>query len=109
MGDLESPFSPFPREKLILNIENDIGKIEKIIEKIHNILACSTYPKEKNISCLGTAIAAGYDAISGIGGGRLIALSCSNCNKGYGSSKIRNSNTSFNTENEKELYNPQVY
>jgi hypothetical protein len=108
MSDLDSPFSPYPKEKLLLNLESDRAKIENIIEKIQGLLTTSTYSKEKNFSCLGAAIAAGYSVLSGSGGGRLIALTCSNCIKGYGSSKIRDSLNLYNTENEKDLYTPQV-
>lgn len=108
MSDLDSPFCPYPKEKLFLNIESDKQKIEKIIEKIQISLLSPTFQSDKNSSVLGAAIASGYNVMSGGAGGRLIALSCSNWNKGYGYSKVKDSMNLLNTENEKELYTPQV-
>ena len=108
MSDIDNPFCPLPKERLLFNVENDKHKIEKIIEKIQILMTIFTPQKNKSGSVIGAAISAGYSALRGGAGGRVIVITCNNCNKGYGSSKVTDSFNLFGTENEKNLYNPQV-
>ena len=109
VSDLETPFSPVPKDRLMLNVEKDRNSIEKIIEKIQTFITSNTRTDKKSQgAATGAAIHAGFNALSGGGGGRVIVMTCSPCYTGIGNSKIRESFNFMNTENEKTLYLPQV-
>ena len=38
MSDIDNPFCPLPKERLLFNVENDKHKIEKIIEYLLGIV-----------------------------------------------------------------------
>ena len=108
MADIDDPFCPLPRDRLYFNLVNEKDKIEKIIERIQTTLNDSNTQEKNSGSVIGAALSSGYCGLNNSAGGRLIILTCNNCNKGYASSNVRDCFNNFNTENEKDLYNPQV-
>ena len=110
MSDLDDPFCPVPKEKLLINIEKDQSIIEKIIEKIQLIIANQSYGLSNKAlgAATGSTIKSGIDALSGGSGGRIIIATCSPCNVGLANSKSRGNFTLIGTENEKTLYAPHV-
>ena len=110
MSDLDDPFCPVPKEKLLINIDKDQSVLEKIIEKIHVIIQNQTFGVgNKSLgSATGAAVKSGFDALSGGSGGRIIIANCNPCNVGFANSKSRGNLSLIGTENEKTLYNPHV-
>ncbi len=107
MSELNSSFSPLPREKLYLNAKSQRNEIDKIVEKVSAYITQYSKSTNKNIgSVAGSAILAGIDSMFDIGG-RVMIFSCNSCVSGYGACKIRDENNLYNTENERNLYNPQ--
>ena len=108
MGDINDPFCPLSMKKLFLNINEQRGQIEKLIERIN------TFIDEKNqniqivrgnrqISTLtGSAIKAGVEALME-NGGRLMIFTPNPCKHGFGASSSRND---FNKEKEPQKSNP---
>ena len=92
-------------------MEKDKNLLEKIVEKIQifvsNQNVSSSSSKASAGAATGAAIHAGYNALSGGAGGRVIVLTCSHCTTGIGNSKARESFNFMGTENEKTLYTPQ--
>ena len=108
MGDINDPFCPLSMKKLFLNINEQRGQIEKLIERIN------TFIDEKNqniqivrgnrqISTLtGSAIKAGVEALME-NGGRLMIFTPNPCKHGFGASSSRND---FDKEKEPQKSNP---
>jgi hypothetical protein len=112
MPDISNPFSPVPREKLYLKVDEQRAEIDKIIEKIGIYLTerSNEYSVNKKSltpgSVSGSAIAAGVDSLLD-NGGRIMLFTCNACVVGFGACKPREENKLFNTPNEKTLYVPQ--
>lgn len=61
MGDVEDPFVPFPKEKLLFNVVNDREQIDYLIDKISTVQLTQKQgitPVEPGFSCMGAAVKA---------------------------------------------------
>lgn len=107
MSEIMTPFCPLPRESLYLNVKQNKDEIEKIIEKV--TAYCENYAQydpKKLGSVSGAAIKAGIESMLDIGG-RVLLFTCNSCINGYGACKPKEEQKFYNSEFEKNLYNPQ--
>ena len=108
MADIDQPFVPIPKERLMLNVSKEKKKIEKVVEKIQYFITNNTLSTGKPGAAIGAAIYAGKELFKGGAGGRVIVFSSSQCLIGFGCTKPIDNITLLNTEQEKKLYTAQV-
>jgi hypothetical protein len=107
--DIDQPFSPVPKEKLLLNISSNKEQIEKVIEKIQNFISNNFFNSGKALgAATGAAVFAGKEVFKGGAGGRVIVLACNQCSSGFGNSNAVEISNHMNTDKEKSLYSAQV-
>ena len=108
--DIDQPFSPVPKEKLLFNVVSNKEQIEKVVEKIQNLISNNFFNSGKSQgAAIGAAIFSGKEVFKGGAGGRVIVLACNQCLTGYGNSKAIEVSNQMNTDKEKILYSPQVF
>ena len=97
VSDLEEPFLPVPQELLVplsecrTNVEEFLGKLPAMFQNNHN-----------NNSCMGSALRAGHKLISPLGG-KIVVLSASLPNVGYGKLEAREDKKLLGTAKESSL------
>jgi protein transport protein SEC24 len=97
VSDLDEPFLPVPQELLVplsdcrQSIETFLTKLQKMFENNQN-----------NGSCMGSALRAGHKLISPLGG-KLVVLSASLPNVGYGKLEMREDKKLLGTSKESSL------
>jgi protein transport protein SEC24 len=97
VSDLDEPFLPVPQELLVplsecrANIEEFLGKLPAMFQ--HN---------QNNNSCMGSALRAGHKLISPLGG-KIVVLSASLPNVGYGKLEMREDKKLLGTAKESSL------
>lgn len=101
VSDLDEPFLPVPQELLVnlsecrLNIENFLEKLPNMFENNHN-----------TGSCMGSALRAGHKLIAPLGG-KLVVLSATLPNVGYGKLDNREDPKLLGTSKESSLLQTQ--
>jgi protein transport protein SEC24 len=97
VSDLDEPFLPVPQELLVplsecrLNIENFLGRLPDMFQTNQN-----------NSSCMGSALRAGHKLISPLGG-KIVVLTASLPNIGYGKLEMREDKKLLGTPKESSL------
>lgn len=107
VSDSARPFCPIPRKNLFKNCVEQKADIDKIIEKINQVVKESQNQKviiHGNIS--GAAVNASMQALKG-NGGRVLLFTANPCLIGYGSSKVRDEKVLDKAETLKQGFIPQ--
>jgi protein transport protein SEC24 len=97
VSDLDEPFLPVPQELLVplsecrVNIENFLNRLPEMFQTNQN-----------NGSCMGSALRAGHKLISPLGG-KIVVLSASLPNVGYGKLEMREDKKLLGTGKESSL------
>ncbi|KAL2257209.1 hypothetical protein VTK26DRAFT_509 [Humicola hyalothermophila] len=97
VSDLDEPFLPVPQE-LLVPLTECRNNIENFLTKLPEMFANN----QNNGSCMGSALRAGHKLISPIGG-KLVVLSASLPNVGYGKLEMREDKKLLGTSKESGL------
>lgn len=101
--DIEDPFAPGPREKLMLNLKEDRDLIDALIDKLivlYNVEARKNLPFQ---ICSGAALFAGKDLLDKRGG-KVLLFSSNFCAIGAGKLQSRVNIKEIGTDAEKKLF-----
>lgn len=107
VSDTNRPFCPIPIKNLFKNCVEQKSEIDKIIDKINQVVKESQNQKVSlhgNIS--GAAVNAAMQALKG-NGGRVLLFTANPCLIGYGASKVRDEKLLEKPENLKQAFIPQ--
>ncbi|KAK4185285.1 hypothetical protein QBC35DRAFT_389835 [Podospora australis] len=97
ISDLDEPFLPVPGD-LLITLTECRQSIENFLTKLPNMFVNN----QINDSCMGSALRAGHKLISPLGG-KIVVLSASLPNVGYGSLKMREDKKLLGTSKESGL------
>lgn len=97
VSDLDEPFLPVPHELLVLLSESR-ASVEAFLAKLPDMFANN----QNNGSCMGSALRAGHKLIAPIGG-KMVVLSASLPNVGYGKLEMREDKKLLGTSKESSL------
>ncbi|KAF2720125.1 hypothetical protein K431DRAFT_227207 [Polychaeton citri CBS 116435] len=101
VSDLDEPFLPTP-EDLLVNLSECKQNIEAFLDKLQGMFASSQNPS----SAMGSALRAGHKLISHVGG-KVVVLSASLPNVGYGKLDMREDKKLLGTSKESSLLQTQ--
>ena len=105
-SEVNDPFAPFPREKLLLNLHKDAEKISLLLEKLPTMQTVDTAKTLPNGLCLGAAVSSARELLSQ-SGGRIMVFFSKIPSLGLGTLTVRENHKLYNTEKEKILLNPE--
>lgn len=103
VADVDDPFAPGPRERLMLNIKEDRDLIDALLDKLvtlYNIESRKNLPIQ---ICSGAAMFAGKDLLAKRGG-KVLLFASNFCSIGAGKLKSRIVAKEVNTDAEKKLF-----
>ena len=101
VSDHEEPFLPTP-EDLLVNLSDCRMNIEKFLDKLQGMFANT----QSNSSAMGSALRAGHKLIGHVGG-KMVVLSASLPNVGYGKLEMREDKKLLGTAKESSLLQTQ--
>ena len=103
MSDVNAPFAPVPRSKLLFNVKEDRVRLEAVIEKAAT--SCEALGKLRNPSCSGAALKCAIDVLSGESG-KVLWFLMDAPSVGIGTLSSRNQPALYNTDKEMTLLTP---
>jgi len=108
MADINNPFCPLPKERLMVNLKDGKGKIEALLDKAaasFDTVANYRSPVVPSGSCAGAALRSAIDLLSPMCG-RVLWFFMDIPSAGYAALKSRNNRSLYNTEKEKIMFLP---
>jgi protein transport protein SEC24 len=103
MSDVESPFAPLPRTRLLLNVLKSRPQLDNILAKVAGM--CEGLGKTRTPSCAGAALKTAIDVLSGEAG-KVLWFIMDAPSVGVGVLKCRNQTQFHNTDKEITLVTP---
>eukprot|EP00349_Pseudokeronopsis_sp_Brazil_P002794 CAMPEP_0202963266 /NCGR_PEP_ID=MMETSP1396-20130829/7245_1 /ASSEMBLY_ACC=CAM_ASM_000872 /TAXON_ID= /ORGANISM="Pseudokeronopsis sp., Strain Brazil" /LENGTH=361 /DNA_ID=CAMNT_0049684321 /DNA_START=1043 /DNA_END=2128 /DNA_ORIENTATION=+ len=106
VGDVDNPFVPFPKEKLMLNVVRDREKIDIFLDKLANFHHLENKKHMAATTVTGAALGAAINMLQ-LEGGRILVFSSTICSLGSGQVKVRDDPKLYNSSSELKILQPE--
>lgn len=106
MADINNPFSPLPKSKIMINLKNGKEQIEAILDKVASSFEpVGNYrgPMTATTSCAGAALHSAINLLKQ-DCGKILWFVMDIPSAGYGALKSRNNRSLYNTEKERVMF-----